>query len=73
MSAELHELTMHALQDIFGDKYAKQVRTYYLFKAIQNILAFQSVNQSMTVATKVIQAIMFDQNEMGMYNIPEDE
>ena len=61
------------MQEIFGEPSVKQVRSYYLFKAVQNILKFSSVNQSITVATKVLQSIMTDQSDMGMYQAPEEE
>jgi len=61
------------MQDIFGDPYVKQVRSYYLFKSLQNVLAFTSVNQSITVATKVLQSIMTDQSDMGMYQRLDEE
>ena len=44
--------------------YVKQARTFYLFKAIDNILRFKSTVQSITVVTQVLESISEDQQEI---------
>ena len=58
LSAELQELVISSLMDIFAEgENVKQVRSLYLLKAVQNILAFRSLHQSCTILMQIISSI----------------
>jgi len=49
----------------------KQARSIYLFKAIQNILGFKSMVQSIIVLDPIIRRIQDDQIEYDMDDVEE--
>ena len=71
LSTDDQELVIQSLLEIFADTAnVRQVRTLYLIKAMENILANRSLHQSITVAEEIIQSL---QNDPAYRQLDESE
>lgn len=71
LSTDDQELVIQSLLEIFADTAnVRQVRSLYLIKAMENILANRSLHQSITVAEEIIQSL---QNDPAYRQLDESE